>query len=129
MKRILLILILASTASASIVSKSNSTCTNYILDNDRELQGQVKVVSKKISYGMYIHDMEIDFDQRRVLFDLKTAVSLGFDRDITSKKVSISEEHPDFKEFTNLLQKDLYFFKEVCLDKNNEVISFKMKTE
>jgi len=129
MKKLLLLLILASTASASIVSKSNPNCTNYILDNDRELQGQVKVVSKKISYGMYIHDMEIDFDQRRVLFDLKTAVSLGFDKDITSKKVSISEEHPDFKEFTNLLQKDLYFFKEVCLDKNNEVISFKMKTE
>jgi hypothetical protein len=127
MKKLLLALLITASSSAAIVTQQIDGCTNFILDNDRELQGQSKVVHKKISYGLYIKDMEIDFNQRKAFFDLKTAVSLGFDTTVTSDKISINESHPRFNEFINLLQKDLYFFKEVCLDSNNEVVKFKVK--
>lgn len=127
MKKLILALLITASASANIVTQQADGCTNFILDNDGELQGQSRVVHKKISYGMYIHDMEIDFDKRKAFFELKTAVSLGFDKELTQNKISISESHPRFNEFVNLLQKDLYFFKEICLDNNDEVVNFKMK--
>lgn len=127
MKKLLLALLITASSSAAIVSQQADGCTNFILDNDGELKGQSRLVHKKISHGMYIHDMEIDFDERKAYFDLKTAVSLGFDKNITQQKISISESHPRFNEFVNLLQKDLYFFKEICLDNNDQVVKFKMR--
>ncbi|OIQ17936.1 MAG: hypothetical protein BM556_10960 [Bacteriovorax sp. MedPE-SWde] len=130
MKKIALLLILASSLSAKVISTPSDGCTKIQVDNDSKVEHRaIKVLSKKVSYGMYLNNMDINFDQRTADFDLRQAVTLGFDRNITNQKISISEDHPRFNEFTNLLQKDLFFISEICLTKDNMVKTFKLKAD
>lgn len=124
---ITLISLTSLNASAGIVKQAKAECTLYKVDDAITKDNKtVNTVSTKRVYGMYIDDMKINFDERVASFKLKQAVVLGFDSEFTGKRVFIHENHPQFDEFTNLLQKDLAFIEEICLEKSGEVIEFKM---
>ena len=112
MKRLILMLLLTSSCFASVVTTDNGDTKCYS-------------VTEEYAAGMILKDMEIDFEKRVALFDLRAYRPLRKKTKVVDQKIFIGEGHPQFKEFTNLLQKDLAFLDEVCLADNGEVISFK----
>lgn len=121
--KILLVALIASTSMAAIYKVKEKNCTKYMVTNEGPVNGIE--VSARDTHGMYLKNMTIDFDNGFAQFDLKSAIILGFNRKVVDGKIRISQDHPEFNEFINLLQKDLFFISEICIDKN-EVISFKV---
>lgn len=116
---------LTCSAFAGVRKIETSQCTNYVVDHDMQPDSNDSdIVTKRQTYGLYIDDMIVNFDDRSVSFDLKIAIVLGFNRQLFNKKIKIREEHPKFKTFVNYLNKDLHLFQEICLNDNNEVISY-----
>ena len=125
----LLSLILASTVRAAVVVSyhSQNKCHNYRVTSEaRPITSNESMILNKEVYGLATQNQEIDFLNQKVHVDLMALVVMGFNKKVTAEKISISSTHQDFNVFTNLLNRKLYLLEEVCLTKNNEVVSFKM---
>lgn len=123
--KLLLALILSISSFAGLRKTQTENCTLYKVDNTitRETAGK-NIISRKNLYGLYLKNMKINFDERNVTFDLQQAVVMGFDTMLTN--VTIDESHPKFEHFTNLLQKDLYLFDEICIDRDLNIVDYKL---
>lgn len=106
LKTITLLLIINSTFAGIKFSKSDE-CTTYKLDNEiqRGAKG-VGIISNKRAYGMFLDDMRIDFNNRNANFILKEAVILGFDREVITKRMHVSEENSNFQNLIDMYQQD-----------------------
>lgn len=100
-------------------------CSNYVIDHDMPLDStDENIVTKRQTYGLYIDNMKVNFEDQSVTFDLKTAIILGLNKKIIDERIKIKEDHPKFETFINFLNKDLLLFQEICLNRDNEVISY-----
>lgn len=116
-------------AQAAVVRIQERECTNYTINDSGKLsEDEVMVLNKRV-YGLYIDDMNVDFDNRQVKFDLRAAVILGLNRNVLRNQIKINDSHPRFKKFVNLLNKDLHLLHEVCLNRDYEVVRFKLAGE
>ncbi len=124
----ILSLILASTAKASVVVSYNSEhkCNNYRITSENKPQhSNETIILNKEVYGFSTQNLEIDFLNNKVHVDLMALVVLGINKKISSSKVTISESHQDFQLFINQLNRKIFLLEEICLTKNNEVKTFK----
>lgn len=93
---------------------------DYVLE--REVKPTEEVVSKKDIYGFGLKDLEIDFDNREVSLNIDQKIIMGFNRNLTKKKVKLAAEHPRFKEIINELNYDVLLLDEVCINSSGELI-------
>ena len=126
--KVLAFLMIASSAQAGLITQQKSGCTNYKTDNtiERGTEGD-NILTDKTVHGMYLKDMVLDFKADIASFELKAAIIFGFNPVLNNgSRVFISKDHPGLQEFVNLYQKDFFFFEEVCVAANGEVIDFKV---
>lgn len=121
--KLLLVLLITCSSFAGLRKIEKESCTEYKVDNEitKATQGK-NIISKKNLYGLFINNMRVNFDDRNVSFDLNQAVVLGFDTKLI--KITVDESHKKFEEFTNLLQKDLYLFSSICVDRDANLVDY-----
>lgn len=118
---------LISSANAAVVSSydMNKSCTLYRTTTETKpiLSHESMVLNKNV-YGLSLQNMDIDFLKKEVRFDLMGLVVMGINKRITNESISIDEKNPDFKVFTNQLNRKIQLLESVCLDGTNQVQSF-----
>jgi hypothetical protein len=130
----LLLLALMSISAHAQVIKGNDqdhSCTLYRVANEEEgkpikLNQDEVVISEKAAYGISFVDMEVDFENRKVLVQPTINIILGFNRPLIPKKAIISEENPNFNFLINQLNRKILVFEKVCISSDNEVVYAKM---
>jgi hypothetical protein len=115
---------------AGIRKIESAECTQFSLDNDIQ-RGErgAEIVSDKISNGIITKEIKIDFDNRRVLFHLDSAIIMGFNKRLTKDKVYISSEHEGIDELVDMHRKDLFALTSVCISKDGEILDFTTNIE
>lgn len=131
MKKSILLLAISLSAMAStdaaIVSSfdMNKGCTQYRTTTEtKPILAHESMVLNKNVYGLSLQNMEIDFNQKSVNFDLMALVVMGINKRITNDSITITEKNPEFKVFTNQLNRKIQLLETVCLDGANQVHSF-----
>lgn len=118
---------LMSSINAAVVSSydMNKGCTVYRSTTETKpaLEHELMVLNKNV-YGLSLQNMEINFSKKEVSFDLMALVVMGINRRVTNDVVTINEKHPEFKTFTNQLNRKIQLIESVCLDGANQVQSF-----
>lgn len=137
----LIALTFAGTARSDVVTEYDQArnCTWYKVVNrvtnangdvvlERELTDGEESISKKSLYGFGLKDLEINFGEREVSFNVEQKIILGLNRNLMSEKVTLSSDHPDFNQIINEVNIDIMLMDGVCLSKNGEFVdSFKLK--
>ena len=87
------------------INHVRNSAGEYVLE--REIKPSEEVISKKDLYGFGLKDLEIDFDAREVKLNIDQKIIMGLNRNLTSSKVTLSADHPNFKTIINCKSSDL----------------------
>ena len=110
----------------SVLHKERNAQGHYVLK--REIESYETIIDNSTHYGLETNNLAIDFDQRKASFEIISQVAFGFNTNLLgtdSARVSIHESHGQFNQAINQVNRKLFSFTQVCIDKNNEVIYFK----
>jgi hypothetical protein len=112
-----------STATFATVVKSydaDKSCDLYkVIKPDSNGRITIKpgeeVLTKREAYGFSFREMEVNFNNREVLVQPMINIVLGLNRALTSDKVAIAENNPEFTGLINQLNRHILLFEKICI--------------
>ena len=126
---IALIFMTAIPGFAAVVKATDKDqgCTLYrVTDQDNPMLKDESEVIPNDVYGLSIRDLEIDFNKKQVTVAVLVQIILGFDRNLTSHRLTISSTNPQLKYLTNEINRTVYLFNGICINHQNEIVYTKI---
>lgn len=130
----LLIMVTTFNTSAAIYTKTNQEldCLEYINYSTNE-DISLKEIAKQLgatlldeSYysGMSLKNLSIDFENNKVSAEIRLNVMFRFNPLLTGRRVTMNASNEKLTTFISYLNRKVILLSSVCINKNNEVITF-----
>lgn len=124
------LLLISTTPAHAFIAKSydeNEACDLFrvVRSDENGIPGKMEINEtlylKNEVFGLSFKDMEIDFEKRLVKVQPVAVVILGYNIPLTFEKVAIMETNNDFNFLINQINRKLFVFEKVCINRHNQI--------